>query len=149
MGTLSLAPTARQRVAARLGLAVDPAPQTPAPSLSPEEARRQRRAAFKRLHEELAATFGQCIAPFDRGPVKPLKVGIDRDIAAAVPELLAGREKLLKPFLRGYTSASIYLAALQPGAARVDLAGEPCGTVDAVAASRAAEQLAARQSGAA
>lgn len=70
---------------------------------------------------------------------KPLKIGVDRDIVAALNGTLAPDQ--LRDALRSYVAAAGYLRALQPNATRVDLDGLPAGLVSAAAATVAREQL--------
>lgn len=108
-------------------------------------AQRIRRAAVKELHAELADRFPLAIAKFDEGPIRPLRVGIHADLIAALPELAAGRgRKMLQQFIRQYSRSGAYLASLEVGADRVDLAGEPCGGVTELEAESAAAALRAR-----
>ena len=144
-------PCARARVAAKLGLAVEPAPAQQLPPvhtrpLTPEEARRNRKRAIKRLHADLITAFPRCFAAFDSGAVRPLKIGVDRDLIAAAPELIAGRKKLLGELLKLFTSSGVHLATLQPGAERIALDGEPAGDVTAGQAENAADRLQKRRS---
>jgi sRNA-binding protein len=108
--TLSLrAPLPRERLAA-LGLKPPPPPPDP------------RKAIFV-----MVATL-QRRWPDSFGALRPLKVGIDRDVRAALPEL--SRTAISRAMNR-YTRNPAYLAALAaPGAVRVDLDGA---VVEAVA----------------
>jgi ProP effector len=77
------------------------------------------------MHEgiaQLAALFPNCF----RQPCEPLKIGIHNDIIARQPEL---RPSLLASALKSYTRSLGYLEALKAGAARIDLEGNPVGTV--------------------
>ena len=59
--------------------------------------------------------------------VRPLKIGIDRDLQQALDVDPA----VLRTVLGGYTRRRAYRAALAaPGAMRVDLAGQPASTVN-------------------
>jgi len=75
-----------------------------------------------------------------RGP-QPLKVGVYADVLAALGDAVQPRG--LQSALRAYTSNAGYLRALSAGACRVDLDGNPAGTVtaedEAVAKARLAE----------
>jgi ProP effector len=63
-----------------------------------------------------------------RQPGQPLKIGIHNDIIARHPELQPG---LIASALRMYTRSVGYLETLEAGAARIDLEGNPVGTVTA------------------
>ena len=73
------------------------------------------------LLERYPAAFGA-----DPAAVRPLKIGIDRDIQQA----LGVAPKLVHEVLSGYTHRRAYRAALAvPGAMRVDLHGQPVAPV--------------------
>jgi ProP effector len=55
---------------------------------------------------------------------KPLKIGIHKDIPADLIE-----PEILKRALRFYVGNVGYLSAMKPGAARIDLNGDPVGEV--------------------
>ena len=59
----------------------------------------------------------------------PLKVGIGKEIAAATEGAVTPEE--LDAALRIYTGSKMYLKKLKEGAERVDLGGNPAGTVTA------------------
>jgi ProQ/FINO family len=63
-----------------------------------------------------------------RQPNQPLKIGIHNDIIARHPELQPG---LIASALRTYTRSVGYLETRKSGAARIDLEGNPVGTVTA------------------
>lgn len=85
----------------------------------------------------LAGRFPQTFAAEGWQPHRPLKVGIAGDLlAAGVPE---GE---VRQALRHYVRRRRYLEACTAGAARVDLAGEPCGAVTQDQAAWAAEKVA-------
>jgi ProP effector len=90
----------------------------------------------------LAGTWPRCFAIYERRR-KPLKVGIHLDILPALEGTLTLQD--LGPALRRYTTNSGYLAAMKPGAARIDLEGRPAGAVTAEEAAGAAAGLAARK----
>ena len=73
-----------------------------------------------------------------QGRRRPLKVGIFHDILDRLGPAID--QKLLRRALGAYVRnfGFGYLRALQPGADRIDLAGEPCGTVTAEEAAHAA-----------
>ena len=79
------------------------------------------------MHEaiaQLAALFPNCF----RQPWEPLKIGIHNDIIARHPEL---RPSVLANALKAYTRSLGYLETIKVGAARIDLEGNPVGTVSA------------------
>ena len=79
------------------------------------------------MHEgiaQLAELYPNCF----RQPGQPLKIGIHNDIIARHPELQPG---LIASALRTYTRSVGYLETLKAGAARIDLEGNPVGTVTA------------------
>ena len=63
---------------------------------------------------------------FATGRLRPLKVGIDKDIAERAPAITAVERARA---LRYHTKSDRYLRALRPGAARVDLDGVEVGAV--------------------
>jgi sRNA-binding protein len=73
---------------------------------------------------QLAEFYPNCF----RQPRKPLKIGIHNDIIARHPELRPG---VLTSALKTYTRSLGYLETLKAGAARIDLEGDPVGTVTA------------------
>jgi len=79
------------------------------------------------MHEgipQLAELYPSCF----RQPRQPLKIGIHNDIVARHPEL---RPSLIARALETYTRSLGYLETLTAGAARIDLEGNPVGTVTA------------------
>jgi ProP effector len=94
----------------------------------------------------LAATWPKCFS----GPIssrRPLKVGIGKEIAAAAEGAITPEE--LDAALRHYVGAKSYQQQLREGAQRVDLDGNPAGTVTSEQAARARrhiERLEARHS---
>jgi ProP effector len=79
------------------------------------------------MHEgiaQLAELYPSCF----RRPRQPLKIGIHNDIIARHPEL---RPSLIASALKTYTRSLGYLETLKAGAARIDLEGNPVGTVTA------------------
>jgi ProP effector len=70
---------------------------------------------------------------------RPLKIGIDIDLAARCPAL-SRRERCV--ILRSYVTRVMYLEACVAGAARIDLDGHVCGEVSAAEAGHAAARLA-------
>src|SRR6516165_8201861 len=97
-----------------------------------------RRAKVGAIIELLCDRFPQTFSR--RGP-KPLKVGVYDDALAMLGDAVQPRG--LQSALRAYTSNAGYLRALSAGACRVDLDGNPAGTVtaedEAVAKARLAE----------
>jgi ProP effector len=75
---------------------------------------------------------------------RPLKIGIDKDIAAAAAGAITATE--LKIALRSYCSNIAYLSTCKEGADRVDLDGAPAGHVTAEQAARAAQFLTYKRS---
>ena len=79
------------------------------------------------MHEgiaQLTELYPNCF----RQPRQPLKIGIHDDIIAQRPEL---RPSLIASALKTYTRSLGYLETLTVGAARIDLEGNPVGTVTA------------------
>ena len=79
------------------------------------------------MHEgipRLAELYPSCF----RQPRQPLKIGIHNDIVARHPEL---RPSLIARALKTYTRSLGYLETLTAGAARIDLEGNPVGSVTA------------------
>src|SRR5262249_19680472 len=79
------------------------------------------------MHEAIAQFAGLHPNCF-RQPSQPLKIGIHNDIIARHPELQPG---LVASALRMYTRSVGYLETLKAGTARIDLEGNPVGTVTA------------------
>jgi ProP effector len=90
----------------------------------------------------LAEAFPQCFVVFE-GRRRPLKLHIDRDIMAALPEGTVGPIEL-KAALRYYTNNRGYLRALLTKGQRIDLQGQPVGEVSLDHALKAGERLFAR-----
>jgi len=77
------------------------------------------------MHEgiaQLAELYPNCF----RQPRQPLKIGIHNDVIARHPEL---RPSLIASALKTYTRSLSYLETLTAGSARIDLEGNPVGTV--------------------
>jgi ProP effector len=85
----------------------------------------------------LAAAFPNCFCGFG-APKKPLKLGIANDVMARLPEIGFFR---LSMALTDYCGGPMYLKQIIEGADRVDLDGQPAGTVDAEQAKHAASRL--------
>jgi ProP effector len=96
-------------------------------------------AAAAATIERLAATFPQCFAVYQLRR-RPLKVGIHHDIIVRV--MVDQRE--LHRALRLYVHNIGYLRSMRAGVPRIDLDGNPVGTVTAEQAKQAAEELARR-----
>ena len=64
---------------------------------------------------------------FSRNGRQPVKVGVYADVLAALGDGVQPRD--LQSALRAYTSNARYLRALSAGAWRIDLDGNPTGTV--------------------
>jgi ProP effector len=71
---------------------------------------------------QLAELYPNCF----RQPRQPLKIGIHNDVIAQHPEL---RPSLIASALKAYTRSPGYLETLKAGSARIDLEGNPVGTV--------------------
>jgi ProP effector len=77
---------------------------------------------------------------------RPLKIGVDRDLHAADTGL---SRRQLRQTLSRYVGSAGYLEAMREGAARIDLAGEPAGTVIAAEELHAVAKLLEREAKAA
>jgi ProP effector len=113
-----------------LELAPAPAPITPAtvapPELNAAEIPgRARSADITATRRALLNRWPNCFKGYTR-PKLPLKVGIDKDILAADPEL---DTEIVKLVLRIYVSHETYREVMIEGAGRVDLDGNPAGVV--------------------
>jgi ProP effector len=86
----------------------------------------------------LAATWPRCFSAPLSGR-RPLKVGIGKEIAAAIEGAITREE--LDAALRLYVGAKSYQRKLLEGAQRVDLAGIPAGAVTADQAARARRHI--------
>ena len=87
----------------------------------------------------LAECFPQALVREQHLPHKPLKIGIDADIAERCPAVSRIERSVL---LHYYCKRTMYLSACVEGALRVDLDGNPAGTVSAADAEHAAAKLA-------
>ena len=85
--------------------------------------RRRREVALETL-AVLAERFPQAFVL--KGPRRPLKIGIDRDLAVAAADL--SRNVIMRA-MRYYVSSSSYQLALAQSRERVDLTGAPAGVV--------------------
>lgn len=85
------------------------------------------------MHEgiaQLAELYPNCF----RQPRQPLKIGIHNDVIARHPEL---RPSLIASALKSYTRSPAYLETLKAGSPRIDLEGNPVGTIHLQAAEHA------------
>ena len=88
----------------------------------------------------LPKNIPRTIAPQNHAPLHPLKIGIDRDIRERCPDVSL---RTRNEFLRRYVRQARYLRLLtKPGAVRVDLDGNPAGTITEDQAQNATERLA-------
>jgi ProP effector len=78
--------------------------------------------------ELLCAQFPRCFF-HDEARRQPLKVGIHNDVLLALGDAVTPSE--LARALQIYVNNRIYQSRLRPGATRIDLNGEPAGTVTA------------------
>lgn len=91
----------------------------------------------------LAERWPRCFSVFEQRR-RPLKLGIHRDIATVLEGAVTVQE--LRSALRFYVSNTWYLrAAMVVGAARIDLDGNPSGSVTAEEADAAAARSASRK----
>lgn len=81
--------------------------------------------------------YGRYDSAFFKGHTQPLKVGIHEDLVAAEP----WPEKLVRRALACYVNLPRYLKAVRHGAQRIDLEGQPSGSVDEGAADHAKRKL--------
>ena len=101
--------------------------------------KRLAKALHATLQEQFPAAF-----PRDYDAIRPLKVNIHQDILARLGA--AVDPMILRRVLANHTERAGYLLALCYGPGiRVDLEGNPAGTVDAQAKAMAAQQLATLQ----
>jgi ProQ/FINO family len=148
-------PAARKLAAAR----VQPAPPLPVPSrpeAQPQPAtrpaedpdssaaqRQQRKQAVKALLTILTERWPQTFAAYPT-PVRPLATGIDRDLAAALPEQSRRHIRFAITWWQRVRGPAYWQALLQ-GGPRYDLAGQPRGAVTPAQQERARQELAAWQ----
>jgi sRNA-binding protein len=90
----------------------------------------------------LAETFPRCFSVYE-GRRRPLKIGIHKDILAAVDGALTPLE--LSKALRAYCANGAYLHSSREGAQRIDLDGNPAGIVTAEESQGAKARLTARK----
>jgi sRNA-binding protein len=92
--------------------------------------------------QTLTDRFSNCFRPLGQ-PRLPLKIGIDKDVRAAAPDLDADD---VSSAIRFYVrSTSYHQGSLVEGTARIDLDGNPCGAVDATQAKGSAALLLRRK----
>ena len=101
----------------------------------------------RRRHELAAQTLAILAERFPKvfalkGRRRPLKIGIDRDLASALTDLSRAS---IKDALRLYAGSPGYRRVLVDGATRVDLAGAPAGVVSAEVAATASARAAQRR----
>jgi ProP effector len=99
-------------------------------------------AATQALIELLAEQFPRAFFVFQRRR-RPLKLGIHRDIIAALDGAITPEE--LSAALRYYVGNACYLRACRAGAERIDLAGEAAGAVTPEESANSAAVLARRK----
>jgi sRNA-binding protein len=110
-----------------------------APAASPD-AGAEYRARARAGIALLAKTFPRCFVVHE-AKRKPVKIGIDRDIAAK----LGAMPPALSIALKYYVGNAVYLAQMRDGAPRIDLNGKPAGAVTADQAANARARLAGRK----
>src|SRR5438105_7641104 len=86
--------------------------------------RRSRREVALETLAVLAERFPQAFVL--KGPRRPFKIGIDRDLAVAATDVSS---TAIKQALRYYVASSSYQLALAQSRERVDLTGAPAGVV--------------------
>jgi ProP effector len=99
------------------------------------------RTAAKALIALLAERWPDCFAVYQTRR-RPLKVGIHRDVLAALGDMVTARE--LSVALGIYTGNVVYLCHCREHAVRIDLDGNAVGVVTAEEAAHAAARLAGR-----
>ena len=129
-GSLPLKPKPTPKPELKAALKSVPAPIAPANEAPPElneaeKAGRSRGAAIAATRRALLKRWPNCFSGYMR-PKKPLKVGIDKAILAADPELDI---EIVKLVLRIYVAHETYRKVMIEGAGRVDLDGNPAGFV--------------------
>ena len=105
--------------------------------------RAQRRQEALALQEVLQARWLQAFAAYPV-PVRPLATGIDRDLAAALPEQSRRRIRFAITRWQRLRGPAYWQALLQ-GGPRYDLVGQPRGAVTPAQQERARHELAAWQ----
>jgi ProP effector len=104
-----------------------PAPAVAEPLAAAPSKRSLRKIAVATTRRELVVRFPACFKAFNAVKI-PLKIGIDKDVIAAAPDLDA---KLIKTAIAAYCNSGGYPERVVAGAARFDLQGQPCGVVAA------------------
>lgn len=94
----------------------------------------------KEIIAYLAEKFPLCFTL--EGEAKPIKVGLFQDLAEALQDDPRVSKTQLRHALRQYTSNWRYLHGCREGAVRVDLYGNPAGTLEQQHVEHAAQQLA-------
>jgi sRNA-binding protein len=95
-------------------------PDSKAPIVAPEHA--------KALLERLIQAYPAAFFPFSERQVKPLKIGIYKDLMPVIREW-GYQAPALKYVLRNYTRPLRYQLALLKAPHRIDLQGEPAGEI--------------------
>jgi ProP effector len=129
VGSLPLKPKRTPRPELKPAPKSVPAPIAPAETAPRElnefEMAGRARSAITATRRALLNRWPNCFKGYMR-PKKPLKIGIDKDILAADPEL---NPEIVKLVLRIYVSHETYREVMIEGAGRVDLDGNPAGVV--------------------
>lgn len=115
-------------------------PEQPGPSVQPEppvQPQQSEPDAAPSPQGLLGEWYRRYPDVFLRGHTRPLKVGIHEELAAREP----WPEKLVRRALACYVNLPRYLKAVREGAERIDLQGQPAGSVDAQAAEHAGKKL--------
>jgi hypothetical protein len=127
MGTLMLNPALSAAIAARIAPLLpvaskpQPQPKPKAQETPPKSGKDRLRAEAKTVHKQLAKRY-----PFAARNHKPptlLKIGIDRDIRALLPER---RRAAISLFLHFYTRHPAYQRLVKADGPRLDLDGREC-----------------------
>jgi ProP effector len=92
--------------------------------------------------DKIRVRFPHCFAGLKERTRKPLKIGIHRDILAAMPELA---ESDVSRALKFYVTRFGYLASCIENSPRIDLNGESAGVVSAAEAANAQRWLSKRR----
>lgn len=120
--------------------------------MSNTPSQKQRRAERARdFVTELTRRFPECFTT-DRRQVKPLAIGIQKELRAALdadPALAETPNWLVKQALARYTRSPAYLEAIMAGTPRIDLHGRPAGEVTDEARQHAGNQREAQKARAA
>lgn len=91
------------------------------------------------VRARLATTFPLCFVAKRNPNKRPLKVGIQAEIIAALPDLIHSD---LRAALFDYCHGPTYQRALASGGIRIDLGGQPAGEVTPEQAERARQLMA-------